>query len=137
MNAVFADTGYWIALWNRNDRLHQQALTLAEQFASGQIVTTEMVLIEVLDDSARQGEYRRRLVVRMVRDIRADANVEIIETTSKLFWNALDRYAARPDQSWSLTDCASFLMMQTLAIDQALAYDRDFEQAGFVALLRD
>ncbi len=36
-----------------------------------------------------------------------------------------------------LTDCASFLVMEKRGIAEALAYDRDFEQAGFVALLRD
>lgn len=34
-------------------------------------------------------------------------------------------------------DCASFLVMEELDITEALAYDRDFEQAGFVALLRE
>ena len=37
---------------------------------------------------------------------------------------------------WSLTDCASFLVMEERGITEALAYDRDFEQAGFVSLLR-
>ena len=33
-------------------------------------------------------------------------------------------------------DSASFLVMEERNITEALAYDRDFEQAGFVALLR-
>ena len=40
------------------------------------------------------------------------------------------------DQHWSLTDCASFIVMEERGISEALAYDRDFEQAGFTALLR-
>ena len=39
-------------------------------------------------------------------------------------------------QTWILTDCASFLVMEERNITEALAYDRDFEQAGFTALLR-
>ena len=42
-----------------------------------------------------------------------------------------------PDQTWSLTDCASFLVMEERNITEALAYDPDFEQAGFTALLRE
>ena len=49
----------------------------------------------------------------------------------------MERYASRSDQSWSLTDCASFLVMEERNITDALAYDRDFEQAGFRALLRE
>ena len=45
-------------------------------------------------------------------------------------------YGSRLDQTWSLTDCASFLVMEQRGITDALAHDRDFEQAGFVALLR-
>ena len=49
----------------------------------------------------------------------------------------MERYASRSDQRWSLTDCASFLVMEERNISEALAYDRDFEQAGFSALLRE
>ena len=46
-------------------------------------------------------------------------------------------YADRLDQRWSVTDCSSFLIMEERGITDALAYDRDFEQAGFRALLRE
>jgi hypothetical protein len=44
-------------------------------------------------------------------------------------------YAARPDKSWSLTDCISFGVMRAMGLTEALTGDRDFEQAGFVRLL--
>jgi predicted nucleic acid-binding protein len=40
------------------------------------------------------------------------------------------------DKSWSLTDCASFLIMEEMQITVALAHDRHFVQAGFQTLLR-
>ncbi len=40
------------------------------------------------------------------------------------------------DKEWSITDCASFEVMQARGISEALARDLHFEQAGFVALLR-
>ena len=74
----------------------------------------------------------------MVHDLETDPSVEIVPQTDTQFRAAVDRYAARPDQSWSLTDCASaFLVMERRNITDALAYDRDFEQAGFRALLRE
>ena len=42
----------------------------------------------------------------------------------------------RLDHSWSVVDCASFVVMRTRQIQEALAFDRHFEQAGFTALLR-
>ena len=49
MSLVFADAGYWIALWSRSDGLHRKAAASAERFARSKTVTTEFVLIEVLD----------------------------------------------------------------------------------------
>ena len=66
----------------------------------------------------------------------ADPNVEVVPQTSIQFQATLERYLTRLDQSWSVVDCASFLVMETRQIQEALAFDRHFEQAGFKALLR-
>lgn len=38
----------------------------------------------------------------------------------------------RRDKRWSHTDCTSFVMMETLGIPESFAFDRNFEQAGFI-----
>jgi predicted nucleic acid-binding protein len=48
MRAVFADAGYWVAIANSRDRLHARAAALAERLGEYRIVTSEMVLVEVL-----------------------------------------------------------------------------------------
>jgi len=133
---VFADTGYWIALMRSSDELHERATAAAATLGSTHVVTTQMVLAEALNDTSRLGESRREFAVEMVRQIRDDPSVEIVSQTDEQFWGALERYASRSDQTWSLTDCASFLVMEALGITDALAFDQDFQQAGFVALLR-
>ena len=95
-----------------------------------------MVLVEVLNHMSVLGEYKRRLAYNGVSAIRADPDVEVVEQTGSQFQDALERYGARMDQRWGVTDCASFILMEGLGITEALAYDRDFEQAGFAALLR-
>jgi len=52
------------------------------------------------------------------------------------FQDALWLYEQSSDKQWSLTDCASFLIMRELKITDTLAHDRHFEHASFVALLR-
>ena len=137
MNGVFADAGYWIALWNPKDSLHRKALRVADALGTTSVVTTQMVLTETLDAMAGMGEFRRRLAIRMLYKLEADPKVEIVPQTDAQFRGAVERYASRSDQRWSLTDCASFLVMEERGITEALAYDRDFEQAGFAALLRE
>jgi len=40
MNAIFADTGYWIALFNPRDDLHVKTLTVARVAQGRSIVTS-------------------------------------------------------------------------------------------------
>ena len=137
MASVFADSGHWITLLNPRDQMHKRAKSVAARLESSPIVTTKMVLAEVLSHLSREGERLRYLAVQMVEGLERNPNVEIVPQTDAQFRGAVERYASRGDQRWSLTDCASFLVMEERGITEALAYDRDFEQAGFAALLRE
>lgn len=101
------------------------------------ILTTEMVLTEVLNQFSKRGENLRNAAVNFVTQLREDPNTMIIPQTSAQFEDARSLYAERGDQAWSLTDCASFQAMQNQKITQALTNDKHFVQAGFKALLRD
>ena len=137
MRTLFADAGYWIALLYSGDQLHERATTVAAGLGPVAIVTTQMALAEALNHLAGRGERLRRLAAHMVRELEARSDVQVIPQTDAQFRAAVEHYAARVDQTWSLTDCASFLVMEERNITDALAYDRDFEQAGFRALLRE
>ena len=137
MPEVFADTGYWIALLNRNDSLNAKARELSVTLQEATIVTTEMVLTELLNNASRRGNDRRRLTASAVVTWKANSRVEVVPQTSEQFHAALELYQARLDQGWSLVDCASFIVMEKRQIQEALAFDRHFEQAGFIALLRN
>ena len=137
MTEVFADTGYWIALLNDKDYLHEKAREISATLTGQRIVTTEMVLTELLNYASREGQYLRRVAGETAAALPARRNLEVIPQTSQQFHQALERYRSRLDQSWSVVDCASFIVMETRQIREALAFDRHFEQAGFTALLRN
>ena len=137
MPALFADSGYWIALWNPEDTLYERAMEIAQSIGEDPIVTTQLVLNEALNHMSGRGQTLREYAVQMVRDLAANPDVQIVSQTDSQFWDALGRYDSRSDQTWGITDCASFLVMEEQGLTQALAYDRDFEQAGFTALLRN
>lgn len=71
----------------------------------------------------------------MVAGMRASPRTRIIPLDSRLLQRGLDLLARRADKNWSLTDCISFVVMEEEGIQEALTIDRDFEQAGFKALL--
>ncbi|MBI3248925.1 MAG: type II toxin-antitoxin system VapC family toxin [Deltaproteobacteria bacterium] len=137
MNAIFADTGYWIALFNPRDDLHAKALTISRAIQGRLIVTSQMVLTEFLNYYASLGQLFRQQAVQVVRSLQQAGEVEIVPQTDEQFQAALTLYAQRSDKEWSLVDCASFLIMQARHLTEALAHDEHFQQAGFVPLLRD
>jgi uncharacterized protein len=136
MKRVFADTGYWVALLNPKDDLNARAKEVSRGLGAVRIYTTEMVLVEVANMFGKEGAVFRALVQQTIASLRENPNVTIEPQTSTLFREALEFYAAHRDKDWSLTDCASFLVMRQEEITEALAHDHHFEQAGFMALLR-
>lgn len=49
MTELFADTSYWMALVNPRDNLHAKARSVSREFASARVITSEMVLTELLN----------------------------------------------------------------------------------------
>lgn len=138
MKFVFADTGYWIALLNRNDLWHSLAMKLYQDIETKQIrvVSSEMVLTEFLNFFAKFSSKIRQQAVVTVHQIQHHPNITIITQDSKQFEEALELYKNRCDKEWSLTDCNSFLLMKRFGIENALAHDKHFKQAGFITLLK-
>ena len=135
-SAVFADSGYWIALITPDDELHEKAARLQDETANRQIVTTQLVLNEVLNPRSGSTRQLRLAAVTLVDRIKADPRISIEPQTSGQFEAALERFRQRLDKEWSITDCASILAMERLRIWQALTGDHHFIQAGFFAMLR-
>jgi predicted nucleic acid-binding protein len=135
MRRLFADSSYWIALLNPKDGLHSKALDVSRVLGLMHIVTSEMVLTEVLNAFARKGEVLRAVGCSLVGQIRSNPNADIVPITSAALQLSITRYCSRGDKTWGLTDCTSFLIMEEQGITEALSADRDFVQAGFRALL--
>lgn len=137
MRVIFADTSYWIATTNPRDQLHRAATELTLQLGEHRIITSDIVLVEVLNTACRSGSRLRNASAALVQMLLTDPSVEVVPFSFPLFHAALSLYGTRPDKSWSLTDCASFLIMDERRIGEALTFDHHFEQNGYRALLRD
>jgi hypothetical protein len=133
MNAVFADTSFYVAFVNPRDAMHAAAMDFVRRFC-GKSVTTEYVLVEVGNWLARSGD--RKVFLDLLRDLQADANTQVLAGNHALFEAGLSLYARRSDKNWSMTDCISFAVMQRLRLTDALTADHHFAQAGFKVLLK-
>lgn len=124
---VFADTWFYLALFNTRDTHHQRVVDFVGTFTGG-VVTTQWVLTEVADAFASIPQ-RRELQAKF-RVLAEDPGTQIAEASPELFERGLALYNARPEKEWSLTDCISFVVvMSDEGLAKALTGDRHFEQA--------
>ena len=136
MRGIFLDTSYLVALADRDSDLHQRAEAFSQQLGAFAVVTSEMVLTELLNYFCERGAYFRQIAVQLTSDLRDDRLIEIVPQTPELFEQAFKFYQERMDKGYSLTDCASMLTMQERKIKDVLTHDKHFTQEGFNALLR-
>ena len=134
MKRAFADTFYWTALLNPKDQWYLSVRKIQPELANVQIITSETVLIELLNFYSKYGSEMRRNVIDTVRDILVDLDVEYISHSPEIFLEALNFYEKRLDKGYSLTDCVSMLTMKTLNIREILTHDNHFEQEDFTVL---
>jgi uncharacterized protein len=134
VNLVFLDTSFLLALLLSDDEHYARALNW-QRHVKGQLLTTEYVLLELVD-ALSSNESLRRLAIDAVTLLRSDARVRIVSASTPLLNEGLDFFARRADKRWTLTDCISFVVMEAEHCTEALSSDHHFEQAGFSALLR-
>ena len=97
---MFADAGYWIALFNPRDQLHAKAISVSTTLQGQSIVTSQMVLTEFLNHYAALGQPFRQRAVQVVRSLQDNVDVEVVPQTEAQFAAALTLYAQRPDKEW-------------------------------------
>lgn len=135
MKTAFVDTQYFVAFFQESDQWHERAVELESQIGGYKFVTTDSVLIEVLNYFAAYGNITRREIIALAADVLADENFQVIEQTRDVFLKALTLYQSRLDKGYSVTDCISMNVCRELGINEVLTHDHHFEQEGFKILL--
>ena len=129
---IFADAFYFIALLNDADEHHEDAVALSS-VKQAILVTTDYVLLEVAD--ALAPTRQRTQVEGFIQFVRSSSRIDVVPGDRDLFEAGLALFASRRDKQWSLTDCISFVIMESREIKDALTHDHHFKQAGFRVLL--
>ena len=83
MTELFADTSYWMALVNPRDNLHAKARSVSREFASARVITSEMVLTELLNGLSDGGPWLRGGATQAVQALRGSQGIKIIPQTTE------------------------------------------------------
>lgn len=134
---VFLDTSALVAIMLPRDSFHSAASRLLTELYELAVtaVTTEFVVFEFANFLSKIDS--RSSAVVMIDNMLKLPNFKIVWSNSKFFDAAYSLYKTRQDKEWSLTDCASFVVMKEHRIKLAFTSDKHFEQAGFVKLLEN
>lgn len=132
---LFLDTALIQALLNPRDDYHNQAKQLFPRIrAASEVWITEAIFAEV---GNALSALNRSGAVQFIQQCYRTDNIKIVSVNTELLMQALALYQSRPDKTWSLTDCISFIVMQQHNLTDAVTGDRHFVQAGFRALMLD
>lgn len=132
---LLLDTVFIQALLNRRDQYHAQAKAFLPQVrAALEVWVTEAVLIEV---GNALSAVNRTAAVQFIEQCYHTPNLRVVTVDTLLLTSALQLYHERPDKTWGLTDCISFVVMQEQGLTDAVTADEHFVQAGYRALLRE
>lgn len=132
---LFLDTVFIQALLNKRDQYHGIARAFVPRVrAAAAVWVTEAVLVEV---GNALGALNRPAAVQFIQQCYYTANLQVVMVNTQLLTRALQLYNERPDKTWGLTDCISFVVMWEQGLTDAVTADVHFVQAGFRALLRE
>ncbi len=132
---LFLDTVFIQALLNKRDQYHLLAKAFLPRVRAALAVwVTEAVFVEVANALSA---VNRPGAVQFIQQCYNTANLCVVTLDTPLLTRALQLYNERPDKTWGLTDCISFVVMREQSLTDALTADVHFVQAGFRALLRE
>jgi predicted nucleic acid-binding protein len=126
---IFVDTSFWVALRNRRDRHHAETEALLRGIGGEQLVTSNHVRSEAWTWLRREVGYQSS--VGFLDELARSERVEVVHVDPELERRALTWLRKRPDREYSFVDATSFVLMRSMRIRDALAFDGDFTAAGF------
>ena len=133
MTPLFADTSYFVALLDRADGYHEEALEFSLANERPLLLTSAIVQELGAHFSAVQDRKLFRVILRTLQE----EQTEVVRVDDALEHRGIDLFERRMDKAWSLADCISFVVMRDREMYEALTSDHHFEEAGFIALLRN
>ena len=129
MPKLLADTSALVALAALEDRNHAAARRFLNDNPRARFVVTELIVAEVASRLRTLAGAGR--AARVARSLLGSGRYELIFVDLDLLRGGLDRLVRLADKRLSLTDCASFELMEHLGLDTAFTFDRDFRDCGF------
>jgi predicted nucleic acid-binding protein len=133
---VFVDTSAFFAHLVAEDAHHDAARALFERAdrESWTLITSNAVVWEAYTLIRVRARNGRELALGFLQDIQDGiCDVERVRPVDEM--RAIDLLRRHTDKRYSFCDALSFVVMEPLGIEQALAFDSDFKSYGKFVLV--
>lgn len=131
MTPAFIDTEAWFALADARSATHEKTAEAISRHSDA-LLTTSFVFAELIAlIVSRKGH---QLAARIGERIRTNPHVLLVHPDDRQLARAWQRFVERPDKTYSLTDCLSFVIIEEMKVDVVISNDRHFRQEGFTVL---
>ena len=128
---IFVDTGAWLALHDKQDQFHKQAIEASARIEKEKIelVTSDFIF----DESLTFIRYRAShdAAVLFGSSLLHSSIVSMVSVDRDLLHLAFELFRKYKDQDFSLTDCTSFVLMKRLKLTTCFTFDSHFPHMGF------
>lgn len=131
MRRVFVDSGGFFALLVAQDASHALAATSFAR-AEGEhwsLLTTNVVVVETYALLLARTRAGREVAIRFL-DALESSSLQVERVTAEDEQRAIRLVRTHADKTYSLCDALSFVVMERLGVEEAIAYDRHFREYG-------
>ena len=130
---IFIDTSFWIALFDKNDQFHSQAIAgLCEIENNFSALCSDFIIYETIT-YLNCSLTNHGLALKFLNAIKS-SNLTVWDSEKNIKNEAMQIFKNYVDKSFSFTDCVSFALMHKKDIKTYAGFDNHFSQMGYTSI---
>ena len=133
---IFLDTSAIIAIYNADDKFHDDASRVMRDISTGKIPLTRFYVSDYIFDEAMtfiECVLRDHKLAQGVGEALLSSPFTImLRVDDEVFKVSWDRF--KTSRGRSFTDCSSFVLMERNGVNHAFSFDEHFTEEGFQIL---
>ena len=129
-DAIFVDSGAYIAFCAANDQHHEEAVA---QFAAIEKEKRSMLTsTDIVDEAVTLVKKwaGQEAATELGERLQSDVSTRIFQIDAAVRRDAWKLFKTYDDKSFSLTDCTAMVVMKRYGVTEIFSFDREFEKVG-------
>ena len=129
---AFADSGWFLALHNKKDIHHKEALSILKKIPQEKIIVcTSDYIVDEAVTLALARTNSPEIAEALGDGIMNSKHIKILKVNEDNFRDAWIFFKEHKWNYYSFTDCTTFVLMREHSIRRAFTYDEHFRREGF------